>query len=80
MLGDNCEQITKCLVDLAVKGDRESMKDLLELAEGAGRTGNRAKMARVISLAESLLAEPEWGGESSEATAQTHAGAREPEN
>jgi hypothetical protein len=73
-----CEVISK-LLENALLGNVSCTRPFVEMSENTGQMCASEKELPGISLADTWLAEPEWGGESSEAKAETAAGSREPE-
>jgi hypothetical protein len=73
-----CEVILTLLENVLL-GNVSCSRLFVEMSERTGQVHASEKELPGISLADTWLAEPEWGGESSEAKAETAAGSRERE-
>jgi hypothetical protein len=78
-VGKNSGKIADSLLQGALKGDLNSTKLLLSLAELEPAQENAGKSRHGWSVALALAAEPEWQEPVIETTAETNAGSREPE-
>jgi hypothetical protein len=78
-VGENSERIADSLLQGVLKGDLNSAKLLLSLAELEPEQEDAGKPQRGWSAALALAAEPEWQEPAMETTAETQGGSREPE-
>lgn len=74
------DQIARSLLTNALRGNVNSTRLLLSLAEGVGDGEGSGTAQLKVSLAKAWAAEPEWLGEIGESTAEIAIGSREPEN
>jgi hypothetical protein len=72
-------EVLSTMLENVLLGNVNYTRTWADLSEKAGQVGASEKGVPCISLADGWLAEPEWGGESSEGGAETAAGSREPE-
>jgi hypothetical protein len=78
-IGLNSEKITASLMKQTLKGNVNSVKLLLSLAEPQPAQEKAGKRRGRRSAASELAGEPEWPGEPTEAGAEKDGGSREPE-
>ena len=71
--------ITESLLKGMLAGNVKSRDLLFSLADGGVGGDESGTGALRVSVANAWRAEPEWGGETSEASAETGWGGREPE-
>jgi hypothetical protein len=76
----NRGMITESLLKSTLAGNVISAKLLIFLADGGVHGDDSGTGGLRVSVANAWMAEPEWGGETSEASAETGWGGREPES
>lgn len=74
------DEIAQTLLMSTLKGNMNSARLLLSLAEEAGDGAGSGTARLKVSLATAWAAEPAWSEESSESAAETANGSREPES
>ena len=66
-LAQHSDQIAQTLLDSTLKGNSNSARLLVTLADGATKQASISRKRHVPSLAKTLAAEPEWGTSTAEA-------------
>jgi hypothetical protein len=79
VLQNNCMEIAAGLAKNSMEGHIQSSKFLYDLADENQKLGGSEIHERLHTLASELEAEPQWHEESSEETAESTGGSREPE-
>ena len=79
VVGQKRAVFVKSLMERAIKGDLNSAKLLLEIADPQAKKERPKRAREVQSAAMGLAVEPEWQDPLGEAGAELEAGSREPE-
>lgn len=79
VLQNHCMEIAAGLAKNSMEGHIQSSKFLYDLADENQKLGASEIHERLHTLASELEAEPQWREESSEETAESTGGSREPE-
>lgn len=78
-LANGFNKVNNAIWQKAIKGDLPAVRMVISLAMKSGESKAEANQ-RMESVAARLAAEPPWVSESSEESAETAGGSREPEN